>query len=69
MLLRRIFLKPTSLMILKLVNLFIFKGWKHIMLNNLDRIYIDFDDEYNWISVSSLCDKLGAITYISVASH
>lgn len=69
MLLRRIFLKPTSLVILKLVNLFIFKGWKHLMLNNLDRIYIDFDNEYNWISVSSLCDKLGAIMHTSVASH
>lgn len=33
-------------MILKLVNLFIFKGWKLLTLNTLDRIYIDFDNEY-----------------------
>ena len=39
------------------------------MLNNLDRVCIDFDNEYNWISVSSLCYELGAFTHTSVASH
>lgn len=49
----------TSLMILKLVNLFIFKGWKLLTLNNLSRIYIDLDNEYKWMSVSNLCYELG----------
>lgn len=54
-------------MILKLVNLFIFKGWKLLRLNKVDGIYIDFDNEYNWISDSSLCYRPGAITHSSVA--
>lgn len=38
------------------------------MLNKVDGFYIDFDNEYNWISDSSLCYKLGAITHSLVAS-
>lgn len=38
------------------------------MLNKVEGIYIDFDNEYNWISDSSLCYRLEAIAHSSVAS-